>query len=264
MVRQNQPDKAHLFVIILILSLLFIHPGKGLAFETITFPSQDGLLITADLYQPHPETSPFLLLFHRAGWSRGEYREIAPKLNELGFNCLAIDQRSGNSVKNITNETAEQAEKKGLPTTYLDALQDMEAAFIHTRKNLAQGKLLLWGSSYSASLALVLANNHSTEVNGILAFAPGEYFVKLGKGETYVAEHVDMIQCPVFITSSQPEKERWWPIFQAIPSRQKEFFLPETFGIHGSQALWQSTSEHKEYWEAVKSFLFIFNNSFKN
>ncbi len=262
MMRQNQPGKKHLAIITLLLSLLFIQPETGLAFETITFPSGDGLMITADLYQPHPKTAPFLLLFHRASWSRGEYREIAPKLTELGFNCLAIDQRSGKGVQNVTNETAEQAEKKGLPTTYLDALQDMEAAFLHTQKNLAQGKLLLWGSSYSASLVLVLANNHSAEINGILAFAPGEYFAKLGRSETYVADHVNMIQCPVFITSAQPEKERWWSIFQAIPSRQKEFFLPETFGVHGSQALWQSTSEHKEYWKAVKNFLF--NNSFRN
>ena len=34
----------------------------------------------ADLYIAHDASAPFILLFHQAGWSRGEYLEIAPKL----------------------------------------------------------------------------------------------------------------------------------------------------------------------------------------
>ena len=50
-----------------------------------------------------PANAPVLVLFHQAGWSRGEYREIAPKLNELGYICLAIDQRSGKGVNGVAN-----------------------------------------------------------------------------------------------------------------------------------------------------------------
>jgi hypothetical protein len=48
----------------------------------ITFPSGDGVTCTADLYRVHPDpATPFIVLFHQAGYSRGEYREIAPRLN---------------------------------------------------------------------------------------------------------------------------------------------------------------------------------------
>ena len=37
----------------------------------VEFPSEDGVIITADLYAAHvdPKT-PFIVLFHQAGWSR--------------------------------------------------------------------------------------------------------------------------------------------------------------------------------------------------
>jgi len=79
--------------------------GQKNTFQKVTFPSTDGLMLTADLYMPHPKTAPFIVLFHQARWSRGEYREIAPKLNEMGFNCLAMDQRSGGEVNDVKNES---------------------------------------------------------------------------------------------------------------------------------------------------------------
>ncbi|MCK5453881.1 MAG: hypothetical protein KAJ16_05940, partial [Calditrichia bacterium] len=85
--------------------LLILIPLSIISAETITFPSQDGLPITADLYIVHGKEAPFILLFHQAGFSRGEYLNIAPVLNELGFNAMAIDQRSGKEVNGIVNET---------------------------------------------------------------------------------------------------------------------------------------------------------------
>jgi len=40
-----------------------------------------------------------------------------------------------------------------------------------------------------------------------------------------------------------------------IPSRKKQFFLPETKGNHGSRALWEKFSDNGSYWNAVKDFL---------
>src|SRR5438477_11180739 len=71
----------------------------------ITFPSADGLIITADSYLQN-DTLPWILLCHQAGYSRGEYKETAVKFENFGYNCLAIDQRSGDSVNGIKNETA--------------------------------------------------------------------------------------------------------------------------------------------------------------
>src|SRR5205809_230319 len=93
----------------------------------MTFPSKDGVTITADWYPVNSE-SQTILLCHQNGFSRGEYVETAKKLNMLGFNCLAIDQRMGKEVNGIENETAKDARAKGKTLSYVNAEQDIVAA----------------------------------------------------------------------------------------------------------------------------------------
>ncbi|MDF1838961.1 MAG: hypothetical protein P1V35_13905, partial [Planctomycetota bacterium] len=132
--------------------------AKKPAFTPLIFPSKDGLALRADLYAPHKDPkTPFIVLFHQAGWSRGEYEAIAPRLNRLGFNCMAVDQRSGGEVNGVENETAKRAKASKLPTEYVDAKQDLESALLYARKQLTTGPVLAWGSSYSASLVLQIA-----------------------------------------------------------------------------------------------------------
>src|SRR5437667_8940636 len=106
---------------------LFAFTAKLFAQQTITFPSKDELTITADLYEID-STSPLILLCHQAGYSRGEYIETAKRLNKFGFNCLAIDQRSGKECNAVRNETARAAVLAGKPGNYPDAEQDIVAA----------------------------------------------------------------------------------------------------------------------------------------
>ncbi|MEM7245281.1 MAG: alpha/beta hydrolase [Acidobacteriota bacterium] len=224
----------------------------------VGFDSGDGLLITADLYQAHADpATPFIVLFHQAGWSRGEYREIAPRLNQLGFNCLAVDQRSGSEVNEIANETAARAEADRLGTSFLDARQDLVATLSHVRENWATGPVIAWGSSYSAALLLRLAGMRPDLLDGVLAFAPGEYFIRLGKHDTWVRDGAARIRCPTFVTSARNEHERWREIFHAIPlgAGEKTAFIPESDGQHGSRALWQTFRDSGDYWAAVEDFL---------
>ncbi|MFM8431495.1 MAG: hypothetical protein ACKOA1_01750, partial [Bacteroidota bacterium] len=72
---------------------------------TIQFPSKDGLTLTAQWY-PVNESMPVILLCHQNRFSRGEYTETALKLNKFGFNCLAIDQRVGDEINGVKNQTA--------------------------------------------------------------------------------------------------------------------------------------------------------------
>ncbi|MBL4670213.1 MAG: hypothetical protein JKY30_13245, partial [Flavobacteriales bacterium] len=81
--------------------------------KKITFKSEDGLLVTGNLYEIGKD-KPIILLCHQARYNKFEYADIAPKLNELGYNCLAIDQRSGGSFAGKPNETYERATKKGI------------------------------------------------------------------------------------------------------------------------------------------------------
>ena len=244
-----------LFLVFLTSNVLTAEP------KTVTFNSSDGLEITADLYIAHDLKNPFIILFHQAGWSRGAYLEIAPKLNEMGFNCMAVDQRSGGEINGVKNETYKRATAAKKATNYIDAYPDMEAALKYIKDNYAKGKIIIWGSSYSSALVIPLASEYTDLVSGVLSFSPGEYFARQGKSKTYITDAAKKLSCPVFITSAKNEKPNWENVFKAIPSKTKMSFLPETKGNHGSRALWERFSDSKDYWKAVKEFL---NKNFLN
>lgn len=247
--------KIMLLSVVIIILFPIVSWGDDYSFETITFPSNDLLTITADLYMPLPATAPFILLFHQAGYSRGEYREIAPKLNSMGFNAMAIDQRSGEEVHDVVNETAKLAMEQNLPNTFIDALPDLMAAVEYAKEHYAEGKLIIWGSSYSSGLVLKIAGDYPDIAHALLAFSPGEYYGSLGLGDTFIADVAENITMPVFITSAFSEQDAWQGIYDVIPSADKTFFLPSSGGVHGSSTLLKSTPEHQEYWEAVEQYL---------
>ncbi len=238
-------------IITLAFFTFFISKNAFAQTKTIDFPSEDGVTITADLYIIEDAKAPFIILFHQAGYSRGEYLEIAPKLNKLGFNCMAIDQRSGKEVNGIVNETHKNAISLNKKIKYPDAIPDVEAAFNYVKNDLKASKIIIWGSSYSAALVLYLGSQYPNEVAGILSFSPGEYF-KIDGNE--IKSYTSKITCPVFITSAKNEHDSWKEMYTAIPS-EKSYFLPKTKGKHGSKALWDDSEEHKDYWKAVIEFL---------
>ena len=218
--------------------------------ETIEYPSKDGLLITADLYEAS-NSDTFILLFHQAGWSRGEYKETAPKLNALGYTCLAVDQRSGGEVNDITNETNKRAQKAGKKTAYIDAFQDIEATVSYVKKTYNPKKIIIWGSSYSSSLVLKYAGDYPNSVQAVVSFSPGEYF----ENKSFITSSAKSIQIPTFITSGKNEVKSWAHMYNVIPAKAKQSYIPKTKGNHGSRALWNTFDDSKGYWDAVQKFL---------
>lgn len=214
--------------------------------KTISFPSLDGLPITADFYESST-SDPYLILFHQARFSRGEYKETAAKFVKLGYNCLAIDQRSGNEVNFVKNKTAEAAAEKGLPTEYLDAKQDMQAAINYISK-VSDKPIVLFGSSYSASLSLILAKENEN-IKAVIAFSPGEYFNNLS-----IAKTIKGVKIPVFAASSTDEFSYMKNMFDTAGLKNVNLFKPKGKGVHGSKALWENNSESKEYWLALMMF----------
>jgi dienelactone hydrolase len=215
--------------------------------KTINFPSLDGLPITADLYEGK-KSDPYLILFHQARFSRGEYKETAEKFLKLGYNCLAVDQRSGNEVNFVKNKTAEAAAEKGLPTEYLDAKQDMQAAINYVSK-ISDKPVVLFGSSYSASLCLILAKENEN-VKAVIAFSPGEYFNNLS-----IAKTIHGIKIPIFAASSSDEFPYMKNMFDTAGLKNANLFKPSKGkGIHGSKALWENNPENNEYWLALMMF----------
>ncbi len=228
-----------------LLSLMMLSSS---AQQKVTFESKDGLIITADLYISSTQ-NPYIILLHQAGYSRGEYNEIAPKLVNLGYNCLAIDQRSGNEVNFVKNETAARAKAKNLPANYLDALPDIQAAIVFVKQKTNK-PIVLWGSSYSASLSLMVAPEE-LKVGALVVFSPGEYF----EPKDFIKSKITKISVPVLALSSKSENPEIAAMLSVVPKSLVTIFNPSTDeGKHGSKALWVSNPSNKEYWMAVTMF----------
>ncbi|HEY4787814.1 MAG TPA: dienelactone hydrolase family protein [Bacteroidales bacterium] len=216
--------------------------------QTVTFPSSDGLPVTADLYM-QDKSMPYIILYHQANFSRGEYKETAPKLMKLGYNCLAVDLRSGKEVNYIRNETAERAREKNLPTEYLDAEKDMLSAIEYVKK-LTKDKIILFGSSYSASLALKIGRTNPA-VSAVVAFSPGEYFQPHLTLKPVLAK----FDKPVFIAATKSEYPYAKEMMSEVSGNFITWWTPaKGSGIHGSRALWQSSQENEDCWMSLLMF----------
>jgi alpha-beta hydrolase superfamily lysophospholipase len=108
----------------LLAATLAMPPASGHAADAISFMARDHVQVFGDYYSTGKQENPLILLFHQAGSNRGEYETIGPMLATLGFNALAIDQRSGGNAWGRTNETVRRL---GKSTGYDAALPDLEA-----------------------------------------------------------------------------------------------------------------------------------------
>ncbi|MGL4306818.1 MAG: alpha/beta hydrolase [Mycobacteriaceae bacterium] len=217
--------------------------------KTVTFASLDGLLITADEYLADNALGS-LLLCHRSHFNRGEYRETAKKFQSLGYSCLAIDQRSGMKVLGTTNETYLLAKQQGRATGYVAAKPDIEAAIEYCYLKNSSQPIVIVGSSYSASLALLIGSENGGKLSGIIAFSPGEYL----KGIT-LSETLHTLTVPTIVL---PEKKDYLITQQLLKNADKSvvsLFHPQTEGAHGSRSLWSKTTGNDEYWSVVLEFL---------
>ncbi|MBI1774753.1 MAG: alpha/beta fold hydrolase [Proteobacteria bacterium] len=195
---------------------------------------------------------PLILLFHQAGSNRAEYATIAPNLLTLGFDALAIDQRSGGSLFGHDNETVQRL---GHSEGYGKAYGDLEAALLWARSTGRSGPAIVWGSSYSAALVFLLAAKHPDEVKALLAFSPGEYL----DGATSVRRAAAQLSIPIYVTSAKEGAEvaQAKAILDSAPGRQKIQFVPRIAGVHGSSTLSldRNPKGAEENWAAVKAFL---------
>ena len=219
-------------------------------YETIRFPSRDGLTITADLYRAR-RARAWILLCHQGFCNRGEYRPVAPRLADLGYACLAIDQRSGMTIFGVKNETSALAKKRGLKTGYVDSRPDIEAAIQFITDQRAGVPLIVIGSSYSASLALLIGSDESqTGVQAVAAFSPDEYLKKI-----HLADSIRGLARPAFVTSAKKEIGAVTKVLRFVNPAVITRFRPRVEGLHGARSLWQTTAGHALYWAAFEAFL---------
>lgn len=140
------------------------------AAESVMTKAADGTSVWGEAYFASlPTTAPLIALFHQARSNgRGEYGPLIPWLNGLGYRVIAFDQRSGGSLFGESNRTA--AASKG-PKGFCDAWPDIEAGVVYAHKAASGAKLIVWGSSYSASLIWRVAAAHADKVDGVVAMS---------------------------------------------------------------------------------------------
>ena len=214
--------------------------------SNVSFLASDGLEVTADLYVGNP-VSHYIILFHQAGSSRGEFQDIAPRFQKMGYNVLAVDLRSGSNMNYVNNQTAENAREKNLPNSMFDAHKDISAAIRYVGEQTSIPVVLL-GSSYSASLVLeeALAN---PKVKAVISFSPGEYF----DGHS-VKESIAGLNKPAFITATVEEEPYVTELVKDL--LQYTLFVPQGgAGQHGARALWKENETSSEYWLALIMFI---------
>lgn len=221
--------------------------------QQVELSAADGVTVYGTYYPTAAKPKAIILLFHQAGSSKGEYAGIAPQLVRKGYAALAIDQRSGGGMYGPNRTVAGiTGAKKDESADYLSVLPDMEAAL-----DWAKGKnapIVLWGSSYSASLVFMLAASAGDDVHGVIAFSPGEYFNDRKMIERTAAK----VTVPVFVDQASTPEEiaEAKAIVTATASTDRQQFVPKT-GIHGSSTLNASKNPGgaDENWRAVLSFL---------
>jgi alpha-beta hydrolase superfamily lysophospholipase len=217
------------------------------ASQAVTLRARDGVSISGLAYTAdHPKA--IVLLFHQADSSKAEYATIAPRLVAAGFTALAIDQRSGGSLYG-PNETARRLGKEA---GYEQAKPDLEAALDWaTAKHLP---VVLWGSSYSASLVFEVAAEHAQEVSAVMAFSPGEYFDDMKA----VARAAAKVRVQIYVTSAPDagEVSDARAILAASPARTKIQYVPQV-GVHGASTLIEAQDPKgaAENWKHALAFL---------
>ncbi|WP_407050964.1 alpha/beta hydrolase [Methyloraptor flagellatus] len=218
----------------------------------VILPAADGVAVSATLSSAEVGAGnsgggrPIVVLFHQAGGSGAEYDAIVPHLLKSGFETLAVDQRSGGSGFGRANRTAERL---GRPASFLEALPDLKAAVAWAEARAAGRPVVIWGSSYSASLVFLVAAA-DPKVAGVVSFSPGEYFGRSAP----VAEAAAHVSQPIFVSSASDRGEvaAARAILAAAPAKDKVQVVPKNAG-HGSIAL--AGSGGADVWPALDRFL---------
>ena len=241
--------------------------GKGAeaqsAFETIEFRSIDGLTVTADLFETGDRADPLILAFHQSGSSRGEYRTIAPNLVSEGFNVLAVDLRWGRRDRwfEVDNETAERfgtsaimdeadsGDRTRVWPTIFASYDDMLSAYDWSFMNDFTGKKIIAGSS--ASSVLVLKMPRDRAIDAVLSYSPGEYH---DTDSTLFSTWASDLEVPTYIAAGSDEYDLSRPIFDAVGSWQKTFYLAPA-GRHGASILMDDERNYTHLVEYLRQFL---------
>jgi pimeloyl-ACP methyl ester carboxylesterase len=200
--------------------------------EVVYFFSSDSSKIRGNLYL-RDYNLPFMILCHGEATDRNEFSDIAPRLLNLNYNCLAIDMGTSGD-HNFSPANAQIS---------------IRAAIAYVKRFSSQPVVLL-GSSWSASLCLLEASSNP-QIRAIVALSPGEYF----QPRILMSDVVKKIRQPVFICGTRAEFSYLQKMVEERTADGVTLFQPEKGkGVHGAAALSANDITRDEYWFALMMF----------
>lgn len=215
------------------LFMMFVLLGWGCnaVAEELYFKTKHDIQVFGTFEKVTNGSKRILLLFHQARSNRFEYAPLVQGWHKLGFDTLAIDQRSGGKMWGQTNKTVETL---GQSRRYIEALEDLQAALDWAVKKKYE-TIICVGSSYSAALVFLLAEKNSKVIDGLACFSPGEY---LGKKDL-VKKAAKNLKLPLFITaaSNNQEQANIRLVLSEMKSTKKVSWYRATYGVHGASTL---------------------------
>lgn len=193
-----------------------------------------------------------VLMFHTAGSNRMEYEPVLGAVHIAGFDTLTVDQRSGGNDWDFENATVK---KLGESTEYSQAYPDLEAALTWAKRKNYKTVIVL-GSSYSASLAIVLASKHGNDISAVAAYSPGEYFAD----KNWIKTAVSNLKVPLYITTPESEKDKVDEVLKWKKGQDITRYRPSN-AVHGASML--RPDKNPEGYKANTDDLVKFLNRFK-
>ncbi|MBB5233220.1 serine aminopeptidase domain-containing protein [Deinococcus budaensis] len=219
----------------------------------VTFRAADGVAVYGDLWAVRGRGVPLVLLFHQTQSNRAEYATVGPRLARAGCAALAIDQRVGGTMFGRENRTGRALYPD---VAYEQAWPDLEGALRWARRRDPGGPVIVWGSSYSASLALRLAARHPREVAAVLAFSPGEY---VARDRSLTLRAAAGVHVPLLIAAMRGHEEaQARRLLAASPSERRRLYVSGTPLVHGALMLRSDVNTPqgaRAAWAAVAAFL---------
>jgi dienelactone hydrolase len=121
------------------------------------------------------------------------------------------------------------------PSSYCDVYPDLEVALRFVRREGFTGKIVAWGSSYTATLAIRLGADHGDEVAAVVAFSPagGEPMAGCEPGPLVTRLKVPLL---VLRPPAEMELDHVRDLADSLARYGHALFVPER-GVHGSSML---------------------------